>query len=116
MRAPGLSICAGTAAEYRFSVSRVPIACTLSASDQVIRADEWRRLKLKAMTRELTDEGARLTFAPGTVTATEVADLVAREATCCPFFTFTLEITVQQLVLTIAAPDDAVEVVAAIVD
>jgi hypothetical protein len=97
-------------------VSRVPIACTLSASDQVVRADEWHQLKLKSVTRELTTDGARLTFAHGTVAATEVADLVAREATCCPFFTFTLQITAQQLVLTIAAPNDATEVVAALVE
>jgi hypothetical protein len=97
-------------------VSRVPIACTLSASDQVVRADEWRVLKLKAMSREPTDDGARLTFAPGTVSATEVAALVAREVACCPFFTFTFEITAQRLVLTIAAPDGSAEVVAALVD
>jgi hypothetical protein len=97
-------------------VSRVPIACTLSASDQVARADEWRQLKAKAITREFTDAGARLTFAPGTIAATEVADLVAREVTCCPFFTFTLEVTAQHLMLTITAPEDAVQVVAALAD
>jgi hypothetical protein len=97
-------------------VSRVPIACTLSASDQIVRAEEWRQLKQKAITREATDDGARLTFAPETVTATEIADLVAREATCCPFFAFTLEITAHRLVLTIGAPEDSVEVVAALVD
>lgn len=96
-------------------MSRVPIACTLSASDQVVRADEWRQLKLKAVKRELTADGARLTFAPGTMAAT-VADLVAREATCCTFFTFTLEITAQQVVLAIAAPNDAKEVVVALVE
>jgi hypothetical protein len=105
-----------TAAKYRSGVSRVPIACTLSASDQVVRADEWLQLKHKAITRELTDDGARWTFAPETVTAAEVADLVAREATCCQFFVFTLEVTAQHLVLTIAAPEDAGELVAALVD
>jgi hypothetical protein len=97
-------------------VSRVPIACSLNASGQVVRADEWRQLKRKAITRELTDDGARLTFAPGTVAATEIADLVAREATCCQFFNFRLEITAQQLVLTVAAPHDAKDVVAALVE
>jgi hypothetical protein len=97
-------------------MTRVPIACTLSASDQVVRADEWHQLKLKAITRGLTDQGARLTFVPGSVTATEVADLVDRETKCCSFFSFTLEVTAQQLVLTIAAPDDSVEVVASLVD
>jgi hypothetical protein len=97
-------------------VSRVPIACTLNASDQNVRADEWRQLKARATTREVTDDGARLSFAPGTIRATELADLVARELTCCPFFTFTLEVTAQQIALTIGAPDDTVDVVAALVD
>jgi hypothetical protein len=97
-------------------VSRIPIACSLDVSDQVVRAEEWRQLKTKAITRELTDEGARLTFAPETVAATEVAELVAREVNCCPFFTFTLEITAQHLVLTVTAPEDSVAVVAALVN
>jgi hypothetical protein len=97
-------------------VSRIPIACSLDASDQVVRADEWRQLKMKAVTRELTDEGARLTFASETVAATEVADLVAREVNCCPFFIFNLEITAQHLVLTVTATEDAVAVMAALVD
>ncbi len=100
---------------YRSDVSRVPIACTLSGPDQVVRADEWRQLKDKATRRDLTKNGARLSFARGTVTATEVADLIAREVTCCQFFTFTLEVTAEYLVLTIAAPDDAIELVAALV-
>lgn len=96
-------------------MSRISIVCTLSAADRVVRADEWQQLKAKAIRRELTNEGARLTFTPATVTASAVADLVAREVTCCPFLSFTLSITAQDLVLTVAAPDDAREIVAALV-
>jgi hypothetical protein len=81
----------------------------------VVRADERQQLKTRAVTRELTNDGARLTFTPETVAATELADLVAREVNCCPFLTFTLEITAEHLVLTVTAPEDPVAVVAALV-
>jgi hypothetical protein len=35
--------------------------------------------------------------------------LAQRETACCPFFTFTLEIRREKLVLVIEVPDDAVE-------
>lgn len=36
-----------------------------------------------------------------------VIDLAQRETACCPFFTFTVEITAERLVLVVEVPDDA---------
>src|SRR5690242_16576288 len=96
-------------------MSKIPIACTLSADAQMDRVDEWRRIKSKAVSAELTDVGACLTFALDAAIARDVAELMAREIECCAFFTFSLTATADQLVLTIAAPEDATEIVAAFV-
>jgi hypothetical protein len=96
-------------------VTKVPIACTLDSADQVVRADEWRRIKSQALNRELTDTGARLTFSADAATATAIADLVVREVDCCAFLSFTLSIATGQVVLTVSAPQDAQEILAAFV-
>jgi MerR family copper efflux transcriptional regulator len=96
-------------------VSRIPIACTLSAADQADRAEEWRQLKMEAITRELTRDGVVLEFEPEAAMASRLADLAMREVACCRFFTFTLCISAERLALAVAAPADAQEMLAAFV-
>lgn len=39
-----------------------------------------------------------------------VVRLAQREAACCPFFTFTVDIGAERVVLAVHVPDDAIEV------
>jgi hypothetical protein len=96
-------------------MDEIPIACALSGAEQQSRVTEWRQLKLQAITRELEDHEAQLGFAPEAAIAGSLADLAVREAACCPFFTFTLSIASGQVVLTVTGPDDAKEILAALV-
>ena len=94
-------------------MNKIPIACTLTAPDQVDRGAEWRQMIARSVAREMTDDGARLTFRRDPALASELADLVAREVDCCAFFTFTLTVASDGIVLGVTAPDDAKELVTA---
>jgi hypothetical protein len=43
-----------------------------------------------------------------------IAALAQREKACCPFFTFTIEISADDLTLVVEVPDDAIEVLNAL--
>jgi NAD(P)-dependent dehydrogenase (short-subunit alcohol dehydrogenase family) len=88
-------------------VSKIPIACTLAANELVDRGSEWARMIERATAQEMTDEGARLTFAREPALASDLADLVAREVDCCGFFTFTLRVSHDEIALFVSAPPDA---------
>jgi hypothetical protein len=90
-------------------MSKIPIACTLSSGDQITRRDEWVAMLARATRRD----GNTVTF-PRSVTA-ELADLVAREADCCAFFTFRMTVSHDDLVLEVDAPPEAEELVTALV-
>jgi hypothetical protein len=94
-------------------VTRIPIACTLAPSEQVDRGGEWARMLARASSRELTDGRAELTFPREPALASELADLVAREVDCCAFFTFTLTVSRDVILLAVSAPDEAKELVTA---
>jgi hypothetical protein len=66
-------------------------ACTLSEEDLRKRVAEWRALRERATAVEDLDGGVALTLAADEPIV-PVADLVAREAECCPFYTFDLRI------------------------
>ena len=91
-------------------MSKIPIACTLNAGDQVTRRDEWVAMLGRATARD----GNMVTF-PRSV-APELADLIAREVECCAFFTFRMTVAHGELVLEVDAPPEAEELVNALVD
>jgi DNA-binding transcriptional MerR regulator len=92
--------------------AEVPVACTLNAADQRMRLAEWTELLALVEERQAVDGGVRLRFPPGPQLAGRLADLAAREHSCCAFFTFTLRPTSDALVLDVTAPADAAEVLA----
>ena len=94
-------------------MTKIPIACTLAADAQADRGAEWTRVLARASTRALTGERAELTFPRDPTLASELADPVAREVDCCPFFTFTLTVSRDAIVLGVSAPDEAKELVTA---
>jgi hypothetical protein len=87
-------------------MSEPPIACSLSPGELADRKEEWTALRNGA--REVTSipEGVRLRLAEG-ASATIVADLVARELACCPFFDFSLHVSRDGVVLEVRAPEAA---------
>lgn len=90
----------------------VPVACTLAAADQPGRRAEWIELFAVVEHREAIDGGLRLTFRADPALAGRLADLAAREHRCCAFFTFSLQLTGQAVVLDVTAPADAADVLA----
>jgi hypothetical protein len=66
-------------------------ACNLSEEDLRRRIAEWRELLRRATTVTPTSAGVTLELAADEPIPA-VADLVAREAECCPFYAFTLHV------------------------
>ena len=68
----------------------IPVACSLSATDQARRGDEIAPLLREAQeTRELAD-GYALRFPGDEGYAARLLSFIAGERPCCPFFTFAL--------------------------
>ena len=89
------------------------IACSLDAGSVPDRISDWQALVAQAVRREPITGGMALQFAASPELVAEVARLAAAEQDCCTFFTFTLQMTTDQVRLEVQAPDDAVDVVAA---
>lgn len=85
----------------------IPVACTLSKSEQPQRMDEWARIARQATRREVGSSGLRLVFPLDAGLAAGLADLCTRELGCCGFFEFALQISGTELVLTVAGPPPA---------
>lgn len=91
------------------------IACSLVAGDAAERVLEWQALATRAIGREATDGGIRLTFDPG-VNLRVVADLVAREQGCCSFLSFAIGVTPSALTLEVDGPTDARPLIEALME
>lgn len=85
----------------------VPITCTLDAGERSGRIDDWTALLASASSRTPIGGGIRVTFPSRAGLAGEVAELAALEQHCCSFFTFTLDIRADAVVLDVRAPDQA---------
>lgn len=90
--------------------SAVPIACTLASDELGARLAEWRTLAGTAVGRQRLAGGVQLEF-PRTVDLAAVATLIAAEQECCRFLTFTMTVADDHVLLTIAAPRDAMSYV-----
>ena len=74
----------------------VPLACTLTATELVTRAEEVNDLfKHVQQVDELTD-GYALRFPGSDTWANTLLQFIAFERACCPFFTFALVFEPQQ--------------------
>lgn len=89
----------------------VPIACSLEPGDARSQLAEWRTVLDRVVERSERTSPNRLEFALSP--ASDISPVIAlarREAVCCPFFSFTVEIGAGRLVLAVQVPDDAVGV------
>jgi DNA-binding transcriptional MerR regulator len=89
----------------------VLVACTLAADDKPTRLAEWTQLLALVEHREPLVGGVRLRFPPDPALAGRLAELAAREHSCCSFFTFTLHPASDAVTLDVQAPDDAAAIV-----
>ncbi len=81
--------------------------CSLGERDAGRRADEWRRALTPARYSERFTGGLRVVFDPSPMMVAELARLCEAETVCCPFFTFTFEITGSALSLSIRSATGA---------
>ena len=92
----------------------VAVACTLAAGEVPGRVAEWRAVLDRARRRTATAAGVRVAFPSEPGLAGRIAELARAEQGCCAFFAFTLELAADEIVLDVAAPSDARDVVAAL--
>jgi hypothetical protein len=86
--------------------SWAPADCTLPTAERPLRAAEFGELfSGDVLTVDRTEPGRlRLGLRPGRETAGRVAALTAAETECCAFFTFTLTVGTDSLLLDISVP------------
>ena len=107
-----------TVVQPLFDPSHVPDACTLPTTEQPLRVAEFDRL-FRLVTEIDRPEPTRLqmTLLPAEpAVAAHAAELAAREARCCGFFTFTLTVRQSELKITIETPAAHVDVLDALAD
>jgi DNA-binding transcriptional MerR regulator len=90
------------------------VACTLSAHEVGDRLGNWKAAAADAIGCESIDGGTRLSFGRD-VDVAGIAALVAAEQDCCRFFTFTLAVGVDGIVLDIVGPAEAQPVIDALI-
>lgn len=90
---------------------QIPIACSLEPGAAQSQLGEWQEVLRRAVacSERVSPNRLELRLLPDSDLGS-VANLARREAACCPFFAFTIEISAQGVVLAIEVPDDAVEV------
>jgi hypothetical protein len=89
---------------------KIPIRWSLDAGDARAQLKEWQQL-LGRVDHQDRVSSTRLELSPlDEFDIAELVQLARREVACCPFFTFTIEIGHERLVLAIEVPDEAVEV------
>lgn len=92
-------------------VMRIPIACTLQPSDARSQLGEWQNLLNQVTERTERVSPNRLELAlTSDADIGSLISLAQREAACCTFFSFSIDILVDRLDLVVTVPDDAVEI------
>jgi hypothetical protein len=89
------------------------IACTLAAGDVPGRLARWAELAAHVAERTVVPGGIRVRF-DRTVTPATVAALAADEVACCAFLRFSLRLAPGEVTLEVTAPDDAQDVLEAL--
>jgi hypothetical protein len=99
-------------------LSWAPDECTLPTVERPLRAAEFDTLFASDVTGAIRTSGSTVVFAltPDPAVAARVAELVARETSCCSFFTFTLTATDGRLSLAVTVPASHQPVLDALVE
>jgi hypothetical protein len=90
-----------------------PVACSLGQADLAGRADRWRALAARALSRvSLTPRGLRLVFGAVPGVAADLEELAALERDCCEFATWSVRAHGSELTLEVSG--DSEEAVTAV--
>ena len=89
----------------------IPISCSLQPGEARSQLGEWQDVILRVIDRSerVSPNRLELSLIPDSDVGAAIR-LAQREAACCPFFTFTIEIGAEQLILVVEVPDDAIGV------
>jgi hypothetical protein len=90
---------------------KIPIVCTLQPSDARSQLGEWQEVLRSVMdgAERVSPNRLELSLLPDADIGS-VISLAQREAACCAFFSFAIEIQADRLVLAVEVPNDAVEI------
>jgi hypothetical protein len=107
-----------TEAVPRDGGSWAPADCTLPTADRPLRAAEFAGLFRDAVTgtERLATGRLRLTLRRDRHIAARAAELAAAETECCSFFTFTLAVASDSLLLDITVPPERAAILDALAD
>ena len=92
-------------------MTRIPIACTLTADAAVDRVAEWRQFfadHVETVDRP-SPTAAALRLRDGEKALFAAVDLAEREKTCCSFFTFAIGLREGRW-LDVSVPEDAADI------
>ena len=95
-----------------------PIMCTLTPDAiRAGRAGLLPGLAQRALTREVTEDGYRLTFAASTETLLDITRTIDAERQCCRWLEFNLQVPSGEraFVLTLSGPEGAREFLDALI-
>lgn len=87
------------------------VACTLTAADLAAQSQRWETLLAGAMTIGAvaeTADGLRISFRPGPGAEQELRALIAVEAQCCAWATWTLERTPEAIILEVRSTAEGI--------
>jgi hypothetical protein len=88
-----------------------PVACSLDAGELQQRLAAIAEVGTDSLiSREIVSDCHLLRFRPDAATRQRLEDIVAAEARCCSFLDLSLSESEGELILTIAAPEDGLEV------
>ena len=100
-------------------MTKIPIACTLTADETVDRVAAWREVVDLAIGPAVRSEGEGvvsvvLPLPPNPDVIGRVAALAAAEQACCGFFTFTIHLVEGSATLAVSAPSEGAPVLDAL--
>jgi hypothetical protein len=90
---------------------KIPIACTLQPSDARSQLSEWQEMLRRVMdgSERVSSNRLELSLLPDADIGS-VVSLAQRETACCAFFSFTIEIEADRVLLVVEVPNEAVEI------
>ena len=99
-------------------MSGTPVACSLTPDAlRAARAGLLPGLVMRAISREATSDGYRLTFAASSDTWMAIARTIDAERQCCRWLTFEVTVVADEgpIVLTLSGPPGAREFIEALI-
>lgn len=85
------------------------IACSLDASDQKARLNEWAELLATATGSEELSNGVRYLFPADLDVESRLRALAAAEQTCCSFLTFEIARVGEAVKMTVTSPAEGLD-------